>query len=107
VFADDDVEHHPLPPEFPTGRAAVKRFVAGIRAAFPDLTYTVEDTVAEGDRVSLRITAAARTAATGSCRRSHQPVARSPGAKCTSAASPMGGWWSTGQSSTSSACSNR
>ena len=56
VFAADYVEHHPLPPGFPTGRDAVKRFVSGMRSAFPDLSYTIDDVVAEDDRVAARIT---------------------------------------------------
>ena len=56
VFATNYVEHHPLPPSFPSGREAVKRFVTGIRTAFPDLSYTIDDVIAEGDRVALKIT---------------------------------------------------
>ena len=56
VFAADYVEHHPLPPGFPTGREAVKRFVSGMRSAFPDLNYTVDDIFAEDDRVAVRLT---------------------------------------------------
>jgi predicted ester cyclase len=55
VFADHYVEHHPLPPDYPTGREAVRRFVAGSRTAFPDLVYTIEDAVAEADMVVMRV----------------------------------------------------
>jgi predicted ester cyclase len=57
VFADNYVEHHPLPPGFPSGRDAVKQFAAGLRSAFPDFHYTVEDEIADADRVVLRLTA--------------------------------------------------
>jgi steroid delta-isomerase-like uncharacterized protein len=39
------------------GPAAFQAFVAGLRAGFPDLTYTVEDRFAEGDKVATRATA--------------------------------------------------
>lgn len=39
------------------GREAAKAFITGMRAAFPDLTLTVEDQLAEGDTVVTRWTA--------------------------------------------------
>jgi predicted ester cyclase len=57
VFADGYVEHHPLPPHFPSGREAVKRFVTGARTAFTDLHYSVESAIGEGDMIGMRITA--------------------------------------------------
>jgi predicted ester cyclase len=56
-FVADYIEHVPLPPGFPTGLAALKTYWAMMRAAFPDLNLTVEDLLAEGDRVVLRATA--------------------------------------------------
>lgn len=38
------------------GHAAFKRALAGLHSAFPDLVVTVEDEVAEGDKVALRWT---------------------------------------------------
>jgi steroid delta-isomerase-like uncharacterized protein len=38
------------------GPEAVKRNVRTFRAAFPDLTSTVDDLIAEGDRVAVRLT---------------------------------------------------
>jgi steroid delta-isomerase-like uncharacterized protein len=38
------------------GLAALKQVFAGFRAAFPDITETIEDILAEGDRVVSRIT---------------------------------------------------
>jgi hypothetical protein len=32
----------------------VKRFVAGLRRAFPDLRYDIEDTIARGDKLMVR-----------------------------------------------------
>ena len=57
VFAADYVEHHPLPPGFPTGIQGIKTFVTMLRAAFPDFHYTVEDIIAEEDKVVVRLTA--------------------------------------------------
>jgi steroid delta-isomerase-like uncharacterized protein len=54
VFAPDYLEHA-LPPGYPTGVAALRRFVEGIRTAFPDLRQEVEDIIAEGDRVAARL----------------------------------------------------
>ena len=42
---------HDAPPGTPTGPEAVKQVVKMFRSAFPDLKITVEDMVAEGDRV--------------------------------------------------------
>ncbi|MFL5307283.1 MAG: ester cyclase [Polyangia bacterium] len=36
------------------GPAGFKTVVVGLRAAFPDLRYTVDDVVAEGDQVAVR-----------------------------------------------------
>jgi predicted ester cyclase len=38
------------------GPEGVKRNVRTYRAAFPDLTWTVDDLIAEGDRVAVRLT---------------------------------------------------
>jgi steroid delta-isomerase-like uncharacterized protein len=58
-FAADMVAHPPASAS-PTpirGRDAWKRFTRGQWGAFPDLTGTVEEVLAEGDRVALRVTA--------------------------------------------------
>lgn len=39
------------------GREAVKRYVAALRTGFPDLHVTIEEQIAEGDRVVTRWTA--------------------------------------------------
>jgi steroid delta-isomerase-like uncharacterized protein len=48
---------HSLPPGVPAGTEGFKGFVAMFRAAFPDLHYTIDDEIAEGDRVVQRTTA--------------------------------------------------
>jgi len=48
---------HATPPGIPPGLDGFKAFFAAFRAAFPDLHYTIEDNIAEGDRVVQRATA--------------------------------------------------
>jgi steroid delta-isomerase-like uncharacterized protein len=55
LMAEDFLDHNRLPDEEP-GLAGVTAAFAEIRAAFPDLRLTVEDVVAEGDRVAARVT---------------------------------------------------
>jgi predicted ester cyclase len=55
LIAADAVDHS-LPPGLPPGREGVKLFLGMIRAAFPDIHETIEDTLAEGDRVVTRST---------------------------------------------------
>jgi predicted ester cyclase len=50
------IDHTPLPGLAP-GPEGLKQFVAGMRTAFPDLHYTVQDSVVEGDKVVTRATA--------------------------------------------------
>jgi steroid delta-isomerase-like uncharacterized protein len=54
VFAPHAVFHGAVPDGDLRGVEAVKAFVAAYRAAFPDAVSTVEDQVAEGDRVVTR-----------------------------------------------------
>jgi steroid delta-isomerase-like uncharacterized protein len=56
LFLPDNVRHPPtLGPDI-RGNEELGRFVAGIRAAFPDIHATVEDQIAEGDKVVTRFT---------------------------------------------------
>jgi steroid delta-isomerase-like uncharacterized protein len=52
-FAEDVVELEPFPGQMP-GLAGVKDVVRSLRTAFPDLHWTVEEQIAEGDRVLTR-----------------------------------------------------
>ncbi len=49
-----DFVHHFLPPGMGTDRESYKQFAAMHHAAFPDFHITVEDMVAEGDKVVCR-----------------------------------------------------
>lgn len=49
-----DVIEHAAPPGMPPTRETTIQFISMLRNAFPDLKYTIEDMVAEGDRVVQR-----------------------------------------------------
>lgn len=55
LFAADYVGHSPAGPEM-HGPAAARHVVSSFRAAFPDLRFTLDDLIAEGDRVVVRST---------------------------------------------------
>jgi predicted ester cyclase len=55
VVSQDFVDHT-LPPGTPAGREGYKAVLTVLRQAFPDLRYTIEDELAEGDRVAQRVT---------------------------------------------------
>ena len=48
---------HAAPPGTPGGLAGAKQTITMYLTAFPDLHFTVEDTIAEGDQVVARLTA--------------------------------------------------
>ncbi len=50
----DFVLHDANIPEQPRGPDGLKRFVAMYRDAFPDIEFTIEDQVAEGENVATR-----------------------------------------------------
>jgi steroid delta-isomerase-like uncharacterized protein len=50
------VEHEELPPGMPQGREGVKQLTTMMRNAFPDFKATIEDIIAEGDQVVIRMT---------------------------------------------------
>ena len=55
LIAPDYVTHDPLvPPDLPPGPEGVRQLVSMYRSAFPDVRLTVEDQVAEGDKVVTR-----------------------------------------------------
>lgn len=55
-LAPDFVEHEELPPGIPPGREGVKQLTATLRSAFPDFQATIDDIIAEGDKVVIRQT---------------------------------------------------
>jgi steroid delta-isomerase-like uncharacterized protein len=55
LVAVDFLELDPLPGQ-KQGREGLKQVIAGMRAAFPDIHWTVDEIVAEGDKVFSRFT---------------------------------------------------
>lgn len=51
------VSHAPPPPGVGSDREGFKQIVTLFRSVFPDIHYTVEDQLAEGDKVATRWTA--------------------------------------------------
>jgi steroid delta-isomerase-like uncharacterized protein len=56
LFAPDFVFHSPAEPEPIRGLDGYKQFVARIRGGFPDVRVHVDDMIAEGDVVAVRVT---------------------------------------------------
>jgi steroid delta-isomerase-like uncharacterized protein len=59
LCAPDYVDHSPPLPGMPAGSAGVHRANELLRAAFPDTVHTIEDQVAEGDKVVTHLRARA------------------------------------------------
>jgi steroid delta-isomerase-like uncharacterized protein len=55
-LAPDFVEREELPPGIPPGREGVKQLTTMFRSAFPDFKATIDDIIAEGDKVVIRQT---------------------------------------------------
>jgi steroid delta-isomerase-like uncharacterized protein len=55
IMADDYRHHEPALPEARRGRAAYREVIAGLRAALPDYTVTVERAIAERDVVAALV----------------------------------------------------
>ena len=56
LLAPNFVEHEELPPGIPAGREGVKQLTSMLRSAFPDFKATIDDMIAEGDKVVMRQT---------------------------------------------------
>ncbi len=54
LIADMFVDHSP-PPDISGDKAGMKQTVKLFRSAFPDLRLTIEDMIAEGDKVAVRV----------------------------------------------------
>jgi steroid delta-isomerase-like uncharacterized protein len=57
LVASDYLGHSSIPGDETHGREGYRQFYAALRQAFPDLYVTIEDQIAEGDRVVTRWTA--------------------------------------------------
>ena len=85
VAAPDILIHYAELPEPLQGRETWQQGYELARRAFPDLTIRVDDLVAAGDRVALRLTLSGTHRA--SSRASRRPAARSPTSATSSTAS--------------------
>jgi steroid delta-isomerase-like uncharacterized protein len=50
-----DYVDHSLPPDVPPNREGLRQVVEAMQRAFPDISYTIENEVAEGDLVAQRL----------------------------------------------------
>jgi steroid delta-isomerase-like uncharacterized protein len=57
LVAPSYANHDPVAPMPESGREGLKKHVTEYRAAFPDLTFTIDDVLAEGHKVTVRWTA--------------------------------------------------
>ncbi len=55
VIADDFLDRN-VPPGTPAGPEGVKQFLRMVRTAFPDLHVSIDDMLAEGEKVVARLT---------------------------------------------------
>ena len=54
VIAPDAVDHDPYNPHGREGLEGLKRMISMYREAFPDVSFEIEDQLAEGDKVATR-----------------------------------------------------
>jgi len=75
-YAPDFIQHPPSPGDSALSESErQKQLFAAVRAAFPDVQITVDDLIAEGDRLAWRAA------------RSPKPSSPSPGGPCRSTSS--------------------
>jgi len=55
IVASDFIEHGELPPGIPAGREGLKAIASAMRKGFPDVTYTIDREIAEGDYVGVHL----------------------------------------------------
>jgi predicted SnoaL-like aldol condensation-catalyzing enzyme len=91
LISPDYTEHDPLPRQGSGREGAVDRFSMITTALAPH--FTIEDLIAEGDRIVVRLTRAPMSASSPA---SPRPVGPSPSRASTSTASPTGSYSSTG-----------
>ena len=56
ILSPDFLSHEAFPPGIPPGRAGAKQLFGMLHNAFPDYHATIEDEIAEGDKVVVRVT---------------------------------------------------
>jgi len=56
-YLSADYVEHVVPPEIPPTRDGFRQFIEAFFIGFPDFRYTIDDVIAGGDRVAVRLTA--------------------------------------------------
>ena len=54
IVAEDAADHDPYNPHTGEGREGLKKLISMYREAFPDVSFEIEDQIAEGDMVVTR-----------------------------------------------------
>jgi predicted ester cyclase len=81
VFAAEYVVHDPGMPDFARGPAGMKKWLRGAFTNLPDMQITVEDVIAEGDRVACRFVVQGTPAGGGAVRFRALSITRLEGGK--------------------------
>lgn len=55
LLPEDYIDHNPPLPDLPGGREGIVQAVNALRHGFPDAVHTIEDQMAEGDKVMTRV----------------------------------------------------
>ena len=95
-----DFRDHEMAPGAPAGPEGALQFRAMLHSAFPDLRITIEDIVAEGDRVAVRARWTGTHRGPIPCFRVRSAIARSRSRGCCSGACATASLWSAGRTST-------
>jgi len=56
LLTPDFIENEELPPGIPLGREGIKQLTVMLHSTFPDFKATIEDILADGDKVVVRMT---------------------------------------------------
>ncbi|HML21789.1 MAG TPA: ester cyclase [Aggregatilinea sp.] len=56
IISPDFIEHEELPPGMPSGRDAPRAMFGMLHSAFPDFKATIQQLIAEGDKVVFHMT---------------------------------------------------
>jgi steroid delta-isomerase-like uncharacterized protein len=57
LIAEDYVDHNPALPGVGPGREGTRQYMRMLKTAFPDAAHTIDDIIAEGNKVMTRVTA--------------------------------------------------
>ena len=57
IIAEEYIDHNPALPGIEPGREGTRRYMQMLKTAFPDATHTIDDIIAEGNKVMTRVTA--------------------------------------------------